>query len=134
MIVTTLEQRFTQPSTQPESVKHLYPQHKNLSIKRSIRCRHCEHNVIKPEYNPTSIKYRIQQFASSHVPEIRIIKCDQLFKNKNASITLKMTNPTMNDMTITIMELPTEDEEKMMIEEMRKNFEVKFYLIFSYSI
>lgn len=29
----------------------------------------------------------------------------------------------MNDMTITIMELPTEDEEKIMIEEMRKNFE-----------
>lgn len=32
----------------------------------------------------------------------------------------------MNDITITIMELPTEDEERMMIEEMRKNFEVEF--------
>jgi dynactin-4 len=104
-------------------VKHLYPQHKNLSIKRSIRCRHCEHNVIKPEYNPTSIKYRIQQFASSHVPEIRIIKCDQLVPNKIAMVTLKITNPTMNDMTITVMDLPTEDEEKMMIEEVRKRFD-----------
>lgn len=123
LLVTTIEQRFTQPANQPESVKHLYPQHKNLSIKRSIRCRHCEHNVIKPEYNPTSIKYRIQQFASSHVPEIRIIKCDQLQAGKNCMITLKMTNPTMNDMTITLTELPTEDEEEIMIEEMRKNFE-----------
>lgn len=79
--------------------------------------------MVKPEYNPTSIKYRIQQFASSHVPEIRIIKCDQLVAGKSCLITLKMTNPTMNDMTITIMELPTEDEEKIMIEEMRKNFE-----------
>ncbi|KAG5673323.1 hypothetical protein PVAND_003383 [Polypedilum vanderplanki] len=121
--ITTIQQRFTQPANQPESVKHLYPQHKNLSIKRSIRCRHCEHNVIKPEYNPTSIKYRIQQFASSHVPEVRIIKCDQLVPNKSALITLKITNPTMNDMIITIMDLPTEEEEKMMIEEMRKNFE-----------
>ncbi|KAL7016620.1 hypothetical protein ACKWTF_010073 [Chironomus riparius] len=121
--ITTIEQRFTQPANQPESVKHLYPQHKNLSIKRSIRCRHCEHNVIKPEYNPTSIKYRIQQFASSHVPEVRIIKCYPLMPNKSAFITLKLTNPTMNDMTITIMELPTDDEEVMMIDEMKKNFE-----------
>lgn len=121
--ITTIKQRFTQPANQPESVKHLYPQHKNLSIKRSIRCRHCEHNVIKPEYNPTSIKYRIQQFASSHVPEVRIIKCDPLMPNKSSFITLKLTNPTMNDMTITIMELPTEDDEVLMIEEMKKNFE-----------
>jgi dynactin 4 len=121
--VTTIQQRMTQPANQPESVKHLYPQHKNLSIKRSIRCRHCEHNVIKPEYNPTSIKYRIQQFASSHVPEVRIVKCEPLKAGKNAFITIKISNPTMNDMTITIMDLPTEDEEKVMIEEMRKDFE-----------
>jgi dynactin-4 len=101
----------------------LYPQHKNLSIKRSIRCRHCEHNVIKPEYNPTSIKYRIQQFASSHIPEVRVIKCDALVAGQNAFITLKITNPTMNDMTITIMELPTEEMERMMIEEVKKAFE-----------
>ena len=44
--------------------------------------------------------------------------------NKSAFITLKLTNPTMNDMTITIMELPTDDEEVMMIDEMKKNFEV----------
>lgn len=80
--------------------------------------------MIKPEYNPTSIKYRIQQFASSHVPEVRIIKCDPLMPSKNALITLKLTNPTMNDMTITIMDLPTEEDELMMIDDLKKNFEV----------
>merc|ERR1719471_2663839 len=29
-------------------------------IKRSQRCRRCEHNLSKPEYNPTSIKFKIQ--------------------------------------------------------------------------
>jgi dynactin 4 len=105
-------------------VSNIFIHSTKISQSRSIRCRHCEHNVIKPEYNPTtSIKYRIQEFASSHVPKVRIIMCDKLEAGKSCLITLKMTNPTMNDMTITIMELPTEDEEKAMIEEMRKNFE-----------
>lgn len=124
--VTTIKQRLAQPANQPETVKHLYPQHKNLSIKRSLRCRHCEHNVIKPEYNPSSIKYRIQLFASYHVPEIRFVKAEPMTTGGSAAITLKIINPTMNDMTITIMDLPTAEEEKIMIEEMRKTFDVSF--------
>jgi dynactin-4 len=123
--VTNIKQRLAQPANQPETVKHLYPQHKNLSIKRSLRCRHCEHNVCKPEYNPSSIKYRIQLFASYHVPEVRFVKCDPLTPGQNAYITLKIINPTINDMNITIMDLPTEEEEHILIEEMRKSFEVK---------
>jgi dynactin 4 len=103
----------------------LYPQHKNLSIKRSLRCRHCEHNVIKPEYNPSSIKYRIQLFASYHVPEIRFVKSEAMTAGGTAAMTLKIINPTINDMTITIMDLPTVEEEKTMIEEMRKTFDVR---------
>lgn len=124
--ITTIKQRLAQPANQPETVKHLYPQHKNLSIKRSLRCRHCEHNVIKPEYNPSSIKYRIQLFASYHVPEVRFVKAEPLVAGSNCSVTLRIINPTMNDMTITIMDLPTEEEEKTLIEEMRKTFDVSF--------
>lgn len=121
-----MKQRLAQPANQPETVKHLYPQHKNLSIKRSLRCRHCEHNVIKPEYNPSSIKYRIQLFASCHVPEIRFVRSDPLTAGGSSFITLKIINPTNNDMTITIMDLPTEEEERILIEEMRKTFDVSF--------
>lgn len=118
-------QRLAQPANQPGTVKHLYPQHKNLSIKRSLRCRHCEHNVIKPEYNPSSIKYRIQHFASCHVPEIRFVKADPPVGDGSFTVTLKIINPTNNqDMTITIMDLPTEEEENVLIEEMRKTFDV----------
>lgn len=124
--VTTIKQRLAQPANQPETMKHLYPQHKNLSIKRSLRCRHCEHNVIKPEYNPSSIKYRIQLFASFHVPEIRFVRSDPLKAGEGAFITLKIINPTINDMNITIMDLPSEEEEKILIEEQRKTFDVRF--------
>lgn len=127
ILVTTIKQRLAQPANQPETVKHLYPQHKNLSIKRSLRCRHCEHNVIKPEYNPSSIKYRIQLFASYHVPEIRFVRSDPLLPGEGAFVTLKIINPTINDMTITIMELPTEDEENALIEEMRKTFDASLF-------
>lgn len=123
--VTTIKQRLAQPSNQPNTVKHLFPQHKCLSIKRSLRCKQCEHNVIKPEFNPSSIKYRIQMCASVHVPDVRLVKCPALVLNGSATIQiqLKLTNPTVHDMKITIMDLPTEEEEVLMIEDLRKSFE-----------
>ena len=119
---TTIDQRLAQPSGQPYTVNHLFPQHKSLSIKRSLRCRQCEHNIIKPEFNPTSIKYRIQLFASYHIPEVRVMRTEgAVLKNHTqSSIHLKIANPTINDMTVTILELPTEEEETLLMEEMRR--------------
>lgn len=122
--ITTMKQRHGQPSVQPVSVNKIFPQHKSLSIKQSLRCRQCEHNVIKAEYNPSSIKYRIQLFASYHVPELKLIKSDPLTAGNNACVIIKLINPTMHDMTITIMDLPTYEEESLLIEELKKGFEV----------
>lgn len=122
--ITTIQQRHGQPADQPFTVNNLYPQRKCLWIKRSLRCRQCEHNVIKPEYHPGSIKYRIQLFANYHVPDVLLVRCEMPLKPGNSTqMILKLTNPTMHDMTITIMDLPTEEEELGMIETMRKNFE-----------
>lgn len=118
--ITTLKQRLTHPSVQPFTVSNLYPLNKNLSIKRSLRCRQCEHNIIKPEYNPVSVKYRIQLFASYHVPEVRLMKCGPLEAGVSTQILLKIINPTLHEMTITIMDLPTHDEESFIIDEMKK--------------
>ena len=38
----------------------------------------CEHNLSKPEYNPTSIKFKIQLAAYYHVPEILLYKVNSL--------------------------------------------------------
>lgn len=123
---TTIEQRLAQPLGQPYTVNNLFPQHSSLSIKRSLRCRQCEHNIIKPEFNPISIKYRIQLFASYHIPEVRVIRADSLAvagglrNHTQCSIQLKFVNPTINDMTITILELPTDEEEALLIDELRR--------------
>jgi len=63
LVVTTLTQRLAQPEFQTELVSDLFPAHKHLMIKRSQRCRSCEHNVSKPEFNPGSIKFKIQLAA-----------------------------------------------------------------------
>ncbi|XP_050076660.1 dynactin subunit 4 [Anopheles maculipalpis] len=118
--VTTLTQRLAQPAKQSASVSQLYPQHKLLSIKRSLRCRQCDHNVIKSEYNPSSIKYRIALFAAYHVPDVRLVSCDPLRNDgSDAVLLLRITNPTINEMTITIMDLPTVEEEQLMIQELK---------------
>uniref|UniRef100_A0A4W5LCD2 Dynactin subunit 4 n=1 Tax=Hucho hucho TaxID=62062 RepID=A0A4W5LCD2_9TELE len=89
--VTTLRQRLLQPDFQPAGASQLHPKHKHLLIKRSLRCRKCEHNLSKPEFNPTSIKFKIQLVAVSYIPEVRIMsipnlrfqKASQLFKYRN---------------------------------------------------
>lgn len=123
--VTTLKQRLRHPSLQPTSVNNLYPQHKSISIKRSLRCKQCQHNVLKTEINPSSIKYRIQYYASAHMPDIRLIKCPSIVFGATDSFTiqLRLTNPTLYDMTITVFNLPTADEEDLIISELRSSFE-----------
>ncbi|XP_013107195.2 dynactin subunit 4 [Stomoxys calcitrans] len=124
--ITTIKQRHNQPCEQPFTITKLYPQRRGLWIKRSLRCRECEHNVIKPEYHPTSVKYRIQLFASYHVPDVLLVKCDQLLKaGRMNSITLKLSNPTMHDMEINIVELPTIEDELKLIEEFKRSCALK---------
>uniref|UniRef100_A0A3Q2CZL2 Dynactin subunit 4 n=1 Tax=Cyprinodon variegatus TaxID=28743 RepID=A0A3Q2CZL2_CYPVA len=76
--VTTLRQRLLQPDFQPAGASQLHPRHKHLLMKRSLRCRKCEHNLSKPEFNPTSIKFKIQLVAVSYIPEVRIMSIPNL--------------------------------------------------------
>lgn len=62
-LVTTLEQRLGIPGLQCENIVNLKPCKKLLLTKRSQRCRECEHNVTKPEFYPSSIKFKIQLSA-----------------------------------------------------------------------
>lgn len=101
--VTTVAQRLNQVAIQPSVVNQLYPQHKSLSIKKTLRCRTCQHNVMKPELNPSSIKYRIQLFAIYHVPEVRLDECSNLRQGQKCDIKIKVINPAIYDMKITLL-------------------------------
>ena len=95
--VTDLQQRFQQMETQPSGVRDVFPRHKHLMIKRSQRCRKCEHNLSKPEYNPSSIKFKIQLAAYYHIPEVVIFKTDKALKpGTKSGFVIKVVNPTQH--------------------------------------
>lgn len=57
--ISSLEQRLMQVELQPEKVSNFYPISKMLYVKRSLRCKGCDRNLSKPEYNSSSIKFKI---------------------------------------------------------------------------
>uniref|UniRef100_T1JF52 Dynactin subunit 4 n=1 Tax=Strigamia maritima TaxID=126957 RepID=T1JF52_STRMM len=98
----TVSQMLMQPEVQTANTTDLYPRHKHLLVKRSQRCRECEHNLSKPEFNPSSIKFKIQLAAYYHVPNIRLSAEIQLAVNEKTRAVLTLTNPTQNTMHVTL--------------------------------
>ena len=113
--VTSMSQRLAQLEQQPHLISHLFPKHKHLMIKRSQRCRQCEHNLSKPEYNPTSIKFKIQLAAYYHVPDIIIYKVGEIAADKTTTLEIKITNPSNTATVLEFMDL--EKLEKLKSEE-----------------
>ncbi|XP_066600544.1 dynactin subunit 4 [Prorops nasuta] len=103
--ITTLEQRLQHPDVQAEKINDLRPQHRQFLIKKSLRCRTCEHNVIKPNAGGGSIKFKIQLAAFYHVPEVKIVTCEPLMLGKTSELLLKFCNPTQHQTEITLFSL-----------------------------
>jgi dynactin-4 len=91
--VCTLKQRLASPDVQPISRSQLHPLRKHVQVKRSLRCKECEHNVSKPEYNAASIKFKICYTASHHVPEVRLMRVPALGIDKESIVVISITNP-----------------------------------------
>ncbi|GIY20640.1 dynactin subunit 4 [Caerostris extrusa] len=109
--VCTLKQRLFQPQFQPANTSELHPQNKYMHIKRSQRCKVCEHNLSKPEYNPSSIKFKIQLAAFYHIPELRIKNISKLYLEKTCLVEMVLINPTPHLAHITFepIEEPSDD-------------------------
>lgn len=124
--VTHLDQRLAQLDIQSPISKELFPKHKYLMIKRSQRCRKCEHNLSKPEYNPTSIKFKIQLAAYYHIPEVVIYKLDKadLRPGKRVNFVLKLSNPTQHATYVEFLPLHQYFEAKKAKEEAKEGKEV----------
>lgn len=89
--ISTLEQRLATPELQNDNIDDLFPIRKHLCEKHSLRCRVCEHNVVKPEYD--AVKFKIKNLAYYHVPEIKIIKYEPFQAGKFSLLVLKLCNP-----------------------------------------
>lgn len=105
---TKLAHRHSVPEFQPIEISKLHPIHKHLLMRKSLRCRVCEHNLSKADFNPSSIKFKIQLTAQHHVPEVRIMNPATFSMNKESIVTLTLSNPSVFGMTVSLH--PIEDE------------------------
>ncbi|XP_075971247.1 dynactin subunit 4 [Anticarsia gemmatalis] len=119
--ITSMPQRLASPEWQPSSVSRLHPLAKLLSVKRSQRCRVCDHNLTKPEYNPGSIKFKIELLAYYHVPEVKVISQEPVRAGHKSALLLKLSNPTGHEMTVQLLQPedlpPPEETEPKSIEK-----------------
>lgn len=108
--MSTISQRHASPDFQPSESSALYPLHKHLLIRRSLRCKECEHNLSKPEFNPISIKFKIQLIALHHIPELKIFSPPELILKKECKVVLTLTNPSAYNCSISFLQPdPKED-------------------------
>ncbi|EGD76945.1 hypothetical protein PTSG_07286 [Salpingoeca rosetta] len=90
--VASLQQRFEALNTQPHFTRALHPVFERYTAKTSLRCRVCQHNVVRPELGPDSSKFKIAQFASNHVPRVVILQKPDL-SSPSPEIVLGIENP-----------------------------------------
>jgi dynactin-4 len=91
--VLSLDQKLREPGIQATDMKSLYPKHKHLMVRRSQRCKECEHNIFKPEFNPSSIKFKIQLGCLQYCPFLQILKHDNFIQDEPAQVVISITNP-----------------------------------------
>jgi len=101
--ITTINQRHANPEFQPVKASELCPLNKFYVTKESKRCNGCEHNVLKPESNITSIKFKLHQMAMFMVPEVRIVKLPDWKLDEPNEVILSITNKSEIDMNVSFI-------------------------------
>lgn len=95
IVVTSVQQRHMSPWLQPTETQNLEPRHKALAVKRSFRCKQCEHTLSKADFNPSFIKFRINLSALYHLPDLHF------------SLPPSVLEPTEQSRRVTPLPLPT---------------------------
>ncbi|GAB6028382.1 Dynactin subunit 4 [Chamberlinius hualienensis] len=108
--VCRISQRLSKPEIQPTLAKDMMPGHKHLQTKQSHRCKECDHNLSKPEYNPISIKFKIQLTALFHIPNLKFLTTPMFTSEQVSSLVLTLSNPSQHPCRFYL--LPLEDKDK----------------------
>lgn len=103
--ITTINQRHLNPDIQPTRSTNLYPLNKFYVNKESKRCNGCEHNVLKPESNITSIRFKLHQMAIFMIPDIRIVTIPEWRPAETNEVILSITNKCEIDLNISFTAL-----------------------------
>lgn len=103
--ITSIDQRHANPEVQPTRSVNLFPLNKFYVNKESKRCNGCEHNVLKPESNITSIRFKLHQMALFVVPDIRICTIPEWKLNQPNEVILTVTNKSEIDLNVAFVSL-----------------------------
>ncbi|VDD95879.1 unnamed protein product [Enterobius vermicularis] len=106
-LVPTLEQQIRQPLL---IYNNLLPIKTSLLGRKGVRCRQCEHSLCKNEYNPSSVKFKIQVLASHYVPEVRISSVPKMQYGEWSPIYLSVLNFSASTLHLTLSPDETSDE------------------------
>ncbi|KAL6738552.1 hypothetical protein Aduo_012092 [Ancylostoma duodenale] len=96
----SLESRLRQPLA---SGRPLRPVRMPLKARRAVRCKHCDHNLVKLEYGTSTIRYKIQYFARNFVPEIRLSRETELAEGETAPVFLTVANESNSKADVILM-------------------------------
>lgn len=108
--ITKLTHRFMLPEFQPDETSKLHPVRKHLLMRKSLRCGECEHNLSKADFNPNSIKFKIQLTALHWIPEVRIMTPSTFSLNKETVVTLTLSNPSVFNTTVALSQIENETD------------------------
>uniref|UniRef100_A0A0N5B069 Dynactin subunit 4 n=1 Tax=Syphacia muris TaxID=451379 RepID=A0A0N5B069_9BILA len=97
--VPKLEQQIKQPLLLLNS---LNPIKTSLLGRKGIRCKQCDHSLCKSEYNPSSVKFKIQVLATQYVPDVRISRPPKVTIGQWSNIYLTVLNFSASTMQLTL--------------------------------
>ena len=106
--IPTLQQRLLNPLHQPTNVDQFTPRPLHLIGKKLLRCKGCDHILLKAEINPSSIRFKIQQIALHSFPQVRIFEPPQLEPDQPCEVLLSITNPLNSVVSVSFSQLQAE--------------------------
>eukprot|EP01135_Chromosphaera_perkinsii_P003134 Nk52_evm23s236 gene=Nk52_evmTU23s236 len=107
--ISSFQQRLSVCGNDRTMARDLYPVPRPLSVKLSKRCRVCEHSVLKPELNPSSIKFKIRFSAQNYVPSLSFGTVPVLAVEQESVIALTITNPLEHDLDLHLSPLKRDE-------------------------
>ncbi|CAI4231910.1 unnamed protein product [Auanema sp. JU1783] len=71
-----------------------------LTPRKAIRCKECDHNVIKLDHGPCAFKYKVQYFARNYIPEVKLSREPELLRDQSTIVFLSIANQSMDKIDV----------------------------------
>uniref|UniRef100_A0A914Z0H6 Dynactin subunit 4 n=1 Tax=Panagrolaimus superbus TaxID=310955 RepID=A0A914Z0H6_9BILA len=88
----------------------LYPNNLPLTSRRSLRCNVSDHGLVRSEYNPTAVNFRVKAFAYQYVPDIKMFRPTKLFLKVDWPLFLYISNSTAVPVKVKLQPVNNEND------------------------